>query len=130
MEIEQEEAERSKRKRSFGKISSKEADGTVMIPAELKYQNKSWLEKTVPIVIEHLNKFGACVIDDFLGHLKCLDILDEVNGLQSADVFTEGQLASMSPAPNTQFRNDKITWTDGIDPPCPSIKHLIRYVCT
>ena len=89
--------------------------------------NSQWLEKTVGIFIEHLNKFGACVIDDFLGQLKGLDILDEVNGLQSADVFREGQLASMSPGPNNHYRNDKITWTDGIDPPCPSIRHLIRY---
>ena len=89
--------------------------------------NSQWLEKTVGILIEHLNRFGACVIDDFLGQPKGLDILDEVTGLQSAEVFREGQLASMSSGPHNQYRNDKITWTDGIDPPCPSIKHLIRY---
>jgi len=133
------EEERRKRKRGYPEDESRSlpasvASGyssntnfnTVRIDSDMKCPtNSQWLEKTVRILIEHLNKFGACVIDDFLGHLKCLDILDEVNGLQSADVFTEGQLASMSPAPNTQFRNDKITWTDGIDPPCPSIKHLI-----
>ena len=39
--------------------------------------DRDWLLMTVSVVIEHLNKFGACINDDFL---------EEVQSLQSATV--------------------------------------------
>ena len=123
MEIEQEETERSKRKRGFDKISSKGAEGTVMIPAEIRYQNKTWLEKTVPIVIEHLNKFGACVIDDFLGKETGEDIMTEVFGLQQQQLLCSGRTKQEG---SSKFRSDRIVWTDGIHPYSPHLQSLIR----
>ena len=43
--------------------------------------------KSVEVVIEHLNKFGACVIDDFLGEARGVDILKEVLHLRKLHMF-------------------------------------------
>ena len=126
MEIEQEEAERSKRKRGFDKISKEGAEKSDMIPVdvEIKYhQNKSLLEKTVPILIEHLNKFGACVIDDFLGEETCEDIMTEVVGLQQQQLLCSGRTKQEG---SNQYRSDRIVWTDGIQPYSPHLQSLIR----
>ena len=88
--------------------------------------DKDWVHKTVDIVIEHLNKFGACIIDDFLGPDKGQDILEEVESLQAAQVFSGGQLVTASDTAD-RFRSDQITWTDGVSPPSPAIRHLIRW---
>eukprot|EP00092_Neocalanus_flemingeri_P081227 GFUD01101401.1.p1 GENE.GFUD01101401.1~~GFUD01101401.1.p1 ORF type:complete len:324 (+),score=96.49 GFUD01101401.1:55-1026(+) len=88
-------------------------------------KSEDWVMKTVSVVVEHLNKFGACVIDDFLGEAKGVDILKEVLHLQKLEMFQEGQLASAKVAEKS-IRSDKITWTDGVSPPCPNIKYLIN----
>ena len=50
-------------------------------------RSQSWISQTVRFVIEHLNKFGACVIDDFLGENKGIKILNEVLNLRSHQTF-------------------------------------------
>ena len=91
--------------------------------------NKSWLDKTVQIVIEHLNKFGLCVIDDFLGHEKGEDILEEVQGLQQQDLLREGQTGGGGAGgESAMYRSDRIVWTDGIQPHSPHLQSLIRSV--
>ena len=52
-----------------------------------KEKPQDWIMKTVGVVIEHLNRFGACVIDDFLGEAKGVDILEEVFTLQKLEKF-------------------------------------------
>ena len=122
MEIEQEEAERSQRKRGFEKISTPVAVDNVMIP-----EKKSWLEKTVTIVIEHLNKFGACVIDDFLGKETGEDILREVVGLQQQEqLLHSGRTALSEEGGGSKYRGDRIVWTDGLRPHSPHLQALIR----
>ena len=54
--------------------------------------DRQWIVKTVNIVIEHLNKYGACVIDEFLGEERGSEILENVKKLQDAHLFREGQL--------------------------------------
>jgi len=81
--------------------------------------------KSVEVVIEHLNKFGACVIDDFLGEARGVDILKEVLHLRKLHMFQEGQLAS-DKSTEKSIRSDKITWTDGDSPPCPNLKYLMN----
>lgn len=49
--------------------------------------NDGWIAEAVEIVIEHLNKFGACVMDNFLGEKNGLKILDEVLELQKLTVL-------------------------------------------
>lgn len=132
MEIEQEEAERTKKKRGFGKISNQGTGKTVILPGEMNFpQKESWLEKTVPVVIEHLNKFGACVIDDFLGEETGEDILTEVVGLQQQqELLTSGRTALSEEGGESRggskFRGDRIVWTEGIRPHSPHLQSLIR----
>ena len=124
MEIEQKETEQSKRKRGFDKISNEDAQRSDMIPGEIKSpENKSLLEKTVPILIEHLNKFGACVIDDFLGEETCEDIMTEVVGLQQQQLLCSGRTKQEG---SNKYRSDRIVWTDGIQPYSPHLQSLIR----
>ena len=89
--------------------------------------DETWLYDTVNILIDHLNKYGACVIDDFLGESRGEDILEEVKTLWSSDVFREGQHSSSSDnTTSDRYRSDRIIWTDGVKPHCPSIKSLMR----
>ena len=44
-------------------------------------------------------------------------------------VSQEGQLASATSSEKS-IRSDKITWTDGVNPPCPNLKYLITTLDT
>eukprot|EP00092_Neocalanus_flemingeri_P005959 GFUD01006417.1.p1 GENE.GFUD01006417.1~~GFUD01006417.1.p1 ORF type:complete len:326 (+),score=97.37 GFUD01006417.1:113-1090(+) len=90
-----------------------------------KEESQDMVMKTVGVVIEHLNKFGACVIDNFLGEAKGLAILEEVLNLNKLQMFQAGQLASAQSSKKS-IRSDKIAWTDGISPSLPSLKYLIN----
>lgn len=112
-------------KQTVEKPTEKEFAGDKMKSEE---KSQSWIAETVNVVIEHLNKFGACVIDDFLGERKGVRILDEVLDLRKREIFQEGQLASVKA--EKSIRSDKITWTDGASPPTPNIKNLINMIDT
>ena len=96
----------------------------------MKYElERDWLLKTVDIIIDHLNKFGVCVLDDFLGADRGADTLEEVLGLRAAQLFREGQLVAAPSVPAAaRYRSDEITWTDGVTPHSPAIRNLIRLV--
>jgi len=113
------------KKQTVKKQTEKEFTGDKMKSEET---SQSWIAETVSVVIEHLNKFGACVIDDFLGERKGVRILDEVLDLRKREIFQEGQLASVKA--EKSIRSDKITWTDGASPPTPNIKNLINMIDT
>ncbi|KAK3093901.1 hypothetical protein FSP39_021615 [Pinctada imbricata] len=77
-------------------------------------------------VVECLNQYGICVIDNFLGEGKGSSILSEVKALHSKDVFTEGQLVNKkSGSVSGNIRGDMITWVDGHEKDCEDIKFLI-----
>ena len=123
IEIQQEENERSKRKRGFEKIS-KQAKDSVELNQDMKHnKDRNLLEKAVPMVIEHLNKFGVCVIDDFLGKERGEDIMIEVQGLQQ--LLRDGQTGGSGEVSH-EYRSDRIVWTDGIHPHSPNLRELIR----
>jgi len=86
-------------------------------------KSESWISEAVKVVIDHLDKFGACVIDDFLGETRGREILSEVLQLQQLQIFQEGQLASIKA--EKSIRSDKITWTDGTDEQTPHINNLV-----
>jgi len=103
----------------------------VNFKSDMQLGDRQWIVKTVKIVIEHLNKYGACVIDQFLGEERGSEILENFKKLRNAHLFREGQLASNRPgSSNVRYRSDMITWTDGVSPPSPGIKHLIRILDT
>ena len=100
------------------------------VKTDMKYElERDWLLKTVDIIIDHLNKFGVCVLDDFLGADRGADTLEEVLGLRAAQLFREGQLVAAPSVPAAaRYRSDEITWTDGVTPHSPAIRNLIRSV--
>merc|ERR1719239_522638 len=82
---------------------------------------------SVEVLLTHLDQFGACVIDDFLGEEKGNQVLKDVQNFKN---LKEGELASgKDSGSNSQqrsIRSDQIAWTDGVNPPCPGISHLMR----
>ncbi|XP_063977315.1 egl nine homolog 1 [Diachasmimorpha longicaudata] len=81
-------------------------------------------------VIRDMDKYGVCVVDDFLGADKCLTVLDEVLNMYSAGVFKDGQLVSNKGGAKDlkTIRGDQITWLDGKERQCPNIGMLISQV--
>jgi len=82
---------------------------------------------SVEVLLTHLDQFGACVIDDFLGEEKGNQVLKDVQNFKN---LKEGELASGkdsgSNSRQRSIRSDQIAWTDGVNPPCPGISHLMR----
>lgn len=73
-----------------------------------------------------LNRYGVCVIDNFLGNSKGLEILDQVRDMHSAGIFKKGQLMSASGTSNlNHVRGDVLTWVDGSEDGCEDIGFLI-----
>ena len=56
--------------------------------------SQDWLDKICGHLIEHMNHFGICVIDNFLGSMKGELILKEVFDLYSSGQHTKGRLVS------------------------------------
>ena len=50
------------------------------------------ISQTASVVIKHLNEFGACVIDGFLGEATGVNILDEVLFLRKLQMFQVGKI--------------------------------------
>lgn len=100
----------------------------VDLSKEKNVAEKERLDKLIKssskILIEHLNQFGACVIDNFIGDSCGSQILEEVLKLKH---FKDGQLAS-GQGDKVSIRSDKITWTDGVSPPSPALQKLITMV--
>ena len=100
-------------------------------------------------VINDMNQYGVCVVDNFLGEERGKEILKEVFALESSGAFADGQVvkqqqqqkelalngsctASTSTnsllANQSKVRGDKITWVDGHEPICKNISVLIALI--
>jgi len=91
-----------------------------------KQKMQTWLANSVRILLEHLNRYGMCVVDDFLGEDKGRAVFEEVCLLQDKHFFQDGQVMSGGGLHEPSIRSDKITWTDGISPcSSPNLRHLI-----
>jgi len=90
------------------------------------------LVKWVRIFLGHMNKYGMCVLDNFIGESSGQAILEEVHKLHKCHRFQDGQLMwkESDQSVNTpSIRSDKIMWTDGTTP-ChsPAMKQLIKWI--
>jgi len=107
--------------------------------AEMKYDSqdpqnllpgvdmKLWLSGYVKILLEHLNKYGVCALDNFLGKEKGTKVLNEIWMLQQNDLFKDGQVMSGGGNSEPDIRSDKISWTDGYQPQnCPNLRILVK----
>lgn len=73
-----------------------------------------------------LNRYGICVIDNFLGNSKGLEILNQVKDMHQAGIFKKGQLMNSNKNSNSKHvRGDILTWVDGSEEGCQDIGFLI-----
>lgn len=79
-------------------------------------------------VIECLNAYGLCVIDNFLGDSKGTDILDEVSDMHRHGELTSGQLVNTNSSNESSVRGDLITWVDGSELGCANIHFLVTSI--
>eukprot|EP00088_Acartia_fossae_P000351 TRINITY_DN1013_c0_g1_i2.p1 TRINITY_DN1013_c0_g1~~TRINITY_DN1013_c0_g1_i2.p1 ORF type:complete len:422 (-),score=58.65 TRINITY_DN1013_c0_g1_i2:177-1442(-) len=88
---------------------------------------KLWLNKSVRVLIEHLNRYGVCVVDNFMGDEKGSKLLQEIWRMQRQDCFMDGQVMSGGGQNEPNIRSDKITWTDGHSPVnCPNLRYCVK----
>ncbi|CAD5119084.1 DgyrCDS7729 [Dimorphilus gyrociliatus] len=70
--------------------------------------------KLTEYIVECMNKYGICVLDNFFCEPRAGDILNEVKSLRSQGAFTDGQLVSQ-PATTGKVRGDQILWLEKND---------------
>jgi len=103
---------------------------TTDLGVEAESENRkmnTWLGNMVKVLLEHMNRFGMCVVDDFLGNERGSVVLEEVKLLHTKQMFQDGQVMSGGGLHEPSIRSDKITWTDG-KVPCntPALRHLVK----
>lgn len=103
--------------------------------------SQEWLDTICRHMIEHMDSFGICVIDNFLGSIKGEMILSEVRQLFSNRSSSYGRLVSdrLEPSANSRqapldpaknIRNDRVIWVDGCEEGCEEINNLIQTLCS
>ncbi|XP_041258053.1 egl nine homolog 1 [Onychostruthus taczanowskii] len=77
-------------------------------------------------IVPCMNKHGICVVDDFLGKELGGLVAEEVRALHHTGRFTDGQLVSQKSDSSKDIRGDKITWVEGKEPGCQTIRLLMN----
>ncbi|EOA97858.1 Egl nine-like protein 1, partial [Anas platyrhynchos] len=77
-------------------------------------------------IVPCMNKHGICVVDDFLGKELGGRVAQEVRALHHTGRFTDGQLVSQKSDSSKDIRGDKITWVEGKEPGCQTIRLLMN----
>ncbi|GAB0091913.1 egl nine homolog 1 [Sergentomyia squamirostris] len=87
------------------------------------------LEEFCRNLINDMNEFGVCAMDNFLGEERGHKVRDEVINMYSAGLFKDGQLVSNKGMQDLRhIRGDKIIWISGKEPGCTNIDYLINQV--
>lgn len=92
-----------------------------------------WLLEISQSVVRDLDKYGICVVDNFMGKERAETIHRSVVSMYDTGVFVEGEtvgLKSSKLGTAKNVRSDKITWVDGSENNCATIAHLIATVDT
>ncbi|XP_009679421.2 egl nine homolog 1 [Struthio camelus] len=91
-------------------------------------QTKSLVPQRLALeyIVPCMNKHGICVVDDFLGKELGGLIAQEVRALHHTGRFTDGQLVSQKSDSSKDIRGDKITWVEGKEPGCQTIRLLMN----
>ncbi|OQR66189.1 egl nine1-like [Tropilaelaps mercedesae] len=86
-----------------------------------------WVERMKQQVINDMNHFGVCVVDNFLGAERANEIYSEVIRMyQQKNLFHRGQVVNAAGSGGVLVRGDHIAWLDGSEACCSSIRFLIR----
>lgn len=95
---------------------------------------QEWMSQTCQHVIRDLQKYGICVMDNFMGKERAESIHRSVLNMYNSGVFVEGKTVGINNADNPEMtknvRNDQIAWVDGSEKNCQDIAHLIATVDT
>ncbi|KAM6128513.1 egl nine homolog 1 [Pterocles gutturalis] len=91
-------------------------------------QTKSLVPQRLALeyIVPCMNKHGICVVDDFLGKELGGLVVQEVRALHHTGRFTDGQLVSQKSDSSKDIRGDKITWVEGKEPGCQTIRLLMN----
>ncbi|NXV08822.1 EGLN1 protein, partial [Cettia cetti] len=91
-------------------------------------QTKSLVPQRLALeyIVPCMNKHGICVVDDFLGKELGGQVAEEVRALHHTGRFTDGQLVSQKSDSSKDIRGDKITWVEGKEPGCQTIRLLMN----
>lgn len=87
-----------------------------------KRDELSIVEEVCQNVIQDMDSYGVCVVDNFLGKERGMEVLREVKDMYSRGMFEDGQLVSSRGHKDLKtIRSDRIAWIDGKDPACSNI---------
>ncbi|KAL3285940.1 hypothetical protein HHI36_000458 [Cryptolaemus montrouzieri] len=92
------------------------------------YLHKTDTDDMVPLVIEDLNSYGLCVLDNFCGPQLGRAALKELLCIYNKGIFQDGQLVAKSKNDAQSIRSDKIMWVDGKEPFCVNIGTLLKKI--
>lgn len=87
-----------------------------------------WVMQICQFVVRDLEKYGICVIDNFMGPERAESIHRSVSSMYHSGVFVEGETVSSSLETTRNIRSDKIAWVDGTEKNCVDIAFLISTV--
>ncbi|XP_069699059.1 egl nine homolog 1 [Periplaneta americana] len=93
-----------------------------------KPDQEDMLDSICRNVIEDMDAYGVCVIENFLGPVMGMAVLGEVTSMYNKGVFKDGQLVSNRTNDLKTIRGDQITWLDGKESSCRNIGILISQV--
>lgn len=104
------------------------------IPVAYIKENTELLDQTTNLnqnlhiakyVVDNLNKYGHCILDNFHGDEIAKTILHEVKLLHANGSFKDGQLQSTTGhgTSNRKIREDVITWKNGTEEGCDAIAY-------
>ncbi|KAI1894639.1 hypothetical protein AGOR_G00117830 [Albula goreensis] len=107
-------------------IDDKQAGDGINNTRKPNGQTKSSPQKlAMEYIVPWMNKYGICVVDNFLGEEIGMGILEDVIALSKTGKFTDGQLVSQRSDSSKDIRGDKITWVEGKEPGCEKISFLM-----
>lgn len=92
--------------------------------------HEEFLEEMCINVIQDMDAYGVCVIDNFLGAERGKAVLTEVIDIHKRGIFRDGQLVSSVRRKGDlkTIRGDQICWIDGKERCCQNIGLLISQV--
>lgn len=97
---------------------------------QLQHSSMEWLTQICQYVVRDLEKYGICVVDNFMGKERAESIHRSIVSMYHSGVFVEGETVSPSQETTKNVRSDKIAWVDGTEKNCADIAYLISTVDT
>lgn len=95
---------------------------------QAKRSTMEWMTQMCHFVVRDLEKYGICVVDNFLGRERAEALHSSVVSMYNSGVFVDGETVSSSLETTRNIRGDKITWVDGTEKTSTNIAYLISTV--